>query len=254
MFGGYGLKTCGISLIYDTTEYDELRVTLDEKRTELAKLSYKLKNNLLKLEEPGCVSKCFGAKSDFAKIKSLEEEIISKKHKCDAFEKLFDTGNAGDLFLGNAIVSFETEEERNKAFEKFPVAAGLIAGCFEKRDSLELNIKGTKYTSLKVKECPAPLDVLFVNQKYGCTSKFIRYLVSWVILLAAFTGCFYGVFYVFMLGQNIRNYQQEYHIVYSFLSWGWITTKVSTIAVSVGIVIFNIILDVAVGIVYGMRK
>lgn len=72
--------------------------------------------------------------------------------------------------------------------------------------------------------------------------------------MAAFTGCFYGVFIVFMLGQNIKNYQQEYHIVYSFLSWGWIETKISTIAVSVGIVIFNIILDIVVGIVYGMRK
>lgn len=253
MFLGYGFNVAETSLIYDTTDYDEKRESLDEKRAELAKLTYKFKNKLLNYQDEGLPEK----------VKSLENEITTLKAECDEYENMFDSGNAGPLFLGNAIVSLETQAEKTMALEKFPKDQGLVDGLVDdaiaavmkkEKDPLEMNIKGTKYTSLKAKACPDPADILYTNQKHGFTDKTIRHGVSQVALGQAFTACFYGVFYVFMLGQNIVNHQLEYHIVNKFLSWDWIVTKMSTIAVSVGIVVFNIVLDRVVKIVYNQRK
>jgi len=164
-------------LIYDTTDYDEKRESLDEKRAELAKLTYKFKNKLLNYQDEGLPEK----------VKSLENEITTLKAECDEYENMFDSGNAGPLFLGNAIVSLETQAEKTMALEKFPKDQGLVDGLVDdaiaavmkkEKDPLEMNIKGTKYTSLKAKACPDPADILYTNQKHGFTDKTIRHGVS----------------------------------------------------------------------------
>lgn len=253
------LKVARVSLIYDSDDYTEKEALLNEKRSLLAKLTYKLQNKLLKLSEPGFFAKCFGAQSEETQINELQDTIRKTKQDCDNFEEIFNNGRDGKLFQGVAIVSFEHQKDKKDALARFYADKSLFACILNKitgnyqKELLVLNAKGKKY-DLNVRDPPNPLDVLYANQKHQGYFRIVRWLISLLVLFVTFGLCFMGVFVVFMIGQNIKNHELEYRLKYDFLSKEWILSKASTVSISIGLVIFNTILDVVVNKVFEFRK
>ena len=158
-------------------------------------------------------------------------------------------------------MSFETQESKQDAMRRFHVDKGcwswIVRCCgykaLQQSELLILTVKGER-KDLTVRNPPCPSDIFFQNQKYSGFNKACRFSISYLVLIATFGLCFMGVFMVYMLGQNIKNHEMEYRLKYDFLSLDWMVSKGSTISVSIGIVVFNLILDYVVNMMYNFRK
>jgi len=221
---------------------------------ELAKLKYKIQNGLIKVND-GVKPCCGGLPSSndvLKQIDDLEKSIPENKKKCDETSKRYESKDFNGCFQGTSFICFETEKMKNQSLERF-CKKGIF--CKSQIEELVLELGDQKF-NVSVKDAVPPMDVLFENQKYvnSFWSRVWRYLFSHLIMFLTFIVCFISVTIIYIIGQNIRNYNSNHKIKFTLLSTDWIFYMASTKLVSVGIVIFNIILDMVVNLMVSFRK
>lgn len=245
LFLNKGLDVLNISMVYDTDEFEEKQNELREKRTELAKKVYKLKNGLLTKKSVTCC--CSKDTTDYEKeTEGLQYDITRLKTETDLIEGTFNN-EIVESFQGVAFVFFNTQVERNEAVERF--GPGFInfdiCPCQNsQKEKLKLKL-GDKNYKLLVKDCVNSPDIVFENEKYSGCGRVWRVILAYSILLIIFIGVFACIFCATIMGQNIKDRQIYYDITYNFLSWKWIMSKIYGLIISITVVIFNKIIEIS---------
>ena len=188
-FYDYGYSVVHCVLSYDIDDMIRLKIEYEAKNTELALKRYE---RILNPDRDDDVLA--------ADIAYIEKEVDRINAKIKIKESQFDDG-MGNGFDGVAYASLYTVKDKVQVLNEFGSQSLLsaISSMCDKSPKLVIHDDAGKAHSLKLTSAPPPSDVIWENQGYTSSDRYLRKIVSRLVSLILIIIDFFGVYTIEML-------------------------------------------------------
>lgn len=183
---------------------------------------------------------------DNKELKKQLEKFFKKKKRLNKLEDEEFSYKCTEDFMGKIIVSFSTEEQRDRFYLNYKQDGFLFnhfGCCPNQKEKLQLNFADKKKSQFQLYStlAPEPVDILWVGQNYSSAQRTCRKYVSFWLELCFILISIVPITLVMLWADGLISSKYENVTIKEF--WTFLKVKLMTISGSLTVVVLNLIVE-----------